>query len=121
MGRLFANDPGRIGSSGDRPTRIQYCSIMEKVLHLASWYPNKNSIQEGDFVQRQIEAISLFNPTEIVFVTKDLKNTGRGEFIVINTKGQLKETLIYYHPLRTGIPVIDKLLSNIKYLQIYKR
>jgi glycosyltransferase involved in cell wall biosynthesis len=94
---------------------------MKKILHLASWYPNKNSEQEGDFVQRQIEAISFYNPAELLFVRKDLINIPRGGKKEINQLGKLRETIIYYQPLRTGITPIDKLLSNIKYLQVYKR
>ena len=45
---------------------------MKKVLWLASWYPNAAEPFSGDFVKRQAEAVSIFQPLTILFVGKYL-------------------------------------------------
>ena len=94
---------------------------MKKVLHLASWYPNNTSIQEGDFIQRYLQAISLFQPTEVICVIKDVNNIPLGKKTEINQIKLLKETIVYYHPLQSGISFIDKIISRLAYLNIYKK
>jgi len=45
-----------------------------KVLWLTSWYPNKVSPTNGDFVQRHAQATSLFCKVDIIHVEKDTNN-----------------------------------------------
>ena len=94
---------------------------MIKVLHFTSWYPNRLSIQEGDFIQRQIQAVSLFTPTELLFVKKDPGMRSTGEESATSYHGNLAETIVYYNPLRTHIPLLDRLISHLRYLRVFKK
>jgi hypothetical protein len=38
----------------------------------------------------------------------------------ISSTGNLKEVIIFYHPLKTGVKFLDKLLSSLKYKTIYR-
>ena len=44
---------------------------MKHVLHLASWYPNRRGPQEGDFIQRQLQALAAYTPVHVLAVIKD--------------------------------------------------
>lgn len=94
----------------------------QKILWLVSLYPNKLSPFNGDFIQRHARAVSLLREIEVIFVIKD----GEGKM----TKGvkedvfqseNLTERIIYYKPLRTGIPILDKVISNTYYLWVFKK
>ena len=93
----------------------------QKVLWLVSLYPNKLSPFNGDFIQRHAKAVSLLREVEVIFVVKDEegKITKQLKEEVFQTK-QLTERIIYYKPLRTGIPFLDKIISNIHYLRVFK-
>ncbi len=43
---------------------------MKKVLWLASWYPNEADPFSGDFIKRMAEAVSCYQPVNILFVGK---------------------------------------------------
>ncbi len=45
---------------------------MKKVLWLASWYPNAAEPFSGDFIKRQAEAVSIYQPLTVLFVGKYL-------------------------------------------------
>lgn len=47
---------------------------MKNVLWLASWYPNESDPFSGDFIKRQAEAVSVYQPIKLIFVGK--QNTG---------------------------------------------
>ena len=51
---------------------------MKHVLHLASWYPNKTELQEGDFIQRHLQTIALYQPVNVIYVVKDIKQIPPG-------------------------------------------
>ncbi len=69
---------------------------MKKVLWLASWYPNESDPYSGDFIKRQAEAVSVYQPLKVVFAGKRpsvIKN--RMENINGNFPN-LKEHILYY-------------------------
>jgi glycosyltransferase involved in cell wall biosynthesis len=92
------------------------------ILVLPSWYPNKTSPYNGDFVQRHVQAISNYATQKVIYVVKDTTIQGNNK---INVEKQLAnnftETIIYYKPLQTGISIIDKAISHITYLKLYKK
>jgi glycosyltransferase involved in cell wall biosynthesis len=96
--------------------------MSNNILWLASWYPNKLSPYDGDFIQRHARAVSLTNNATVVFIKKDEKG-----IITKNTKqeisitGKLAEITVYYHPLTTGIKFLDRLLSRKRYNSIYRK
>ncbi len=91
-----------------------------KVLWLASWYPNKMSPLDGDFVQRHAQAVSEFVSVSVIYVAQ------YGEFItnpslehVETNNGQVKELRVYFNSLKTGIKILDRFLYNWKYFTVY--
>jgi glycosyltransferase involved in cell wall biosynthesis len=97
-----------------------------KVLHLASWYPNKADPFSGDFIKRHSQAVSIYLPVYVIYigkyaqetkaVTSYSKSTANGlyEFIVyystaINNKSFYSKVLSLYHYFDKHISVIRKL------------
>lgn len=91
-----------------------------KVLWLASWYPNKLSPLDGDFVQRHAGAVSEFASVSVIYVVQyGVAVPNPTPEIVETMKGTVKERRVYFRSLRTGIGVLDKLIYNWKYFQTY--
>jgi len=71
---------------------------MKKVLWLASWYPNAMEPFSGDFIKRQAEAVSIYQPLTILFVGKQspaFGNQGMEARDEIHESAQLKEYIFY--------------------------
>lgn len=69
---------------------------MKKVLWLTSWYPNRDDPFSGDFIKRQAEAVSLFQPVQILFVGKYSPRPLQEQVKQVNSFPNLKEYLLYY-------------------------
>ena len=41
----------------------------KKILWLSSWYPNKNDIFDGDFIQRHARAAAIYHDVHVIFVS----------------------------------------------------
>ena len=96
--------------------------MKKKILWLASWYPNILSPIEGDFLQRHARAVSLMHLITVIFIKKDEKGViTKNLKKEITITGDLTEIIIYYHPIKTGIKLIDRLLSRKKYNRIYRQ
>src|SRR5687768_16406762 len=91
-----------------------------KVLHLASWYPNKTGEQEGDFIQRHLQAIAKLIPVHVFYLVKD-EHLDKALSRSVTQYGNLTETIIYYKPVKTGLGPIDKLISLRTYLHVFKQ
>ncbi len=95
--------------------------VNEYILVLPSWYPNKLSPYDGDFIQRHIKSIGLYNKQIVVYVKKDEFGEYTNDyFLETNINGNVTELLIYYKPVSIGIGFINQILSHIKYLKLYK-
>jgi glycosyltransferase involved in cell wall biosynthesis len=91
------------------------------ILWLAGWYPNMLSPLDGDFIQRHAKAVSLLNKVTVIFVKKDTggiitKDVKKDVIITDN----LTEIIVYYHPWKSGVKLIDRFLSKKKYNNIYR-
>lgn len=64
-----------------------------KVLWLASWYPNKHSAFEGDFIQRHARAAAMHHDVTVIYVNQSEKNTESD--IESSSKERLTETRVY--------------------------
>lgn len=95
--------------------------MMDKsILWLASWYPNKCSPFNGDFIKRHAEAVSLFEEVQVIHVTRDSTGMVTKNVLTEETvQGQLTETIIYYYSPQYPF-FFDKLFSERKYRQLYK-
>lgn len=90
-----------------------------KVLWLASIYPSKLFPYEGDFIQRHARATALLCEIEVLHVVKDEHGKVTKDVTeIINAGDKLTERIIYYKPIKTSIPFIDRFLSSIKYKQL---
>lgn len=93
----------------------------QKILWLVSIYPNKLSPIDGDFIQRHARAVSLIREVEVIFVMKDSEGKiTKGVKQEVFNSNHLTERIIYYKPIRTGILFLDKIISNIYYLRVFK-
>jgi glycosyltransferase involved in cell wall biosynthesis len=100
-------------------------SIMPKgphgpvILWLASWYPCRIDAFNGDFVQRAAKALSLHYPVQVFYIMKDEEGKITKSHLIENDViGQLTETRLYYHPPKTGIGSLDKVLSAWQYTKL---
>ena len=94
---------------------------MKNILWLASWYPNKLSPFDGDFLQRHAKAVSLFTQVHVIYVVKD----DAGVFTKshkedITESGNLTEQIIYYNSPKTGIKLLDRILSQRTNNRLYR-
>ena len=71
---------------------------MRSILWLTSWYPNATDPFNGDFIKRQAEAVSLYQPLKILFVVKNhRKSLLTGDYPDIHNRDQnLEEHILYY-------------------------
>jgi glycosyltransferase involved in cell wall biosynthesis len=93
---------------------------LQNVLWLVSWYPNRLDKFDGDFIQRHAKAAALYCHVQVIYVKKDehlIPGTMEQE---ITESGNLTEQVIYYNASVTGIPLLDKFLSQKKYQQHFR-
>ncbi len=90
-----------------------------KALWLASWYPDKTNPFNGDFVKRHAEAVSLFVPVHVLHIAKDESGKITKDVLVEETGNERhKETIVYYYSKKTGIKIIDKFLSELRFRKL---
>lgn len=93
---------------------------MLKALWLTSWYPNKLDMQNGDFIQRHARATSQYCQVHVIHLEPDVNN-----FIEAKTERtyhkieNLSETILLYK-LSNSFSIISKIISFIRYLNLYK-
>ena len=88
---------------------------MKRVLWLTSWYPNSSDPYSGDFIQRQAQAVSLFQPLNVVYIGKgSLNNLPDSKIQIIDYSPDLREYALYYN---TGNNIFSRLSSLYTYLK----
>lgn len=93
---------------------------MKKVLWLVSWYPSRVDESNGDFIQRHAEAVAGFCSVYVIYVVKDQnKSRVQGCEEIIN--GNLVEKIIYYKSTKTGLKLLDRILSHKMYIKKYRQ
>lgn len=92
------------------------------IFWLASWYPTRLDPYPGDFIQRHAKALALYHPVHVLHIAKD-ENGSITKNIVIEetTSDNLRETLIYYHPPRTGLTLVDRMISHVSFIKVGKK
>jgi glycosyltransferase involved in cell wall biosynthesis len=92
------------------------------VLWLASWYPCRIDRFNGDFIQRAARAVATRTPVHVFYLMKDenglVTKNHREE---THQEGNLKETRLYYHPLKTGLNPFDRLISAYQYTRLGRK
>ena len=88
---------------------------MKKILWLTSWYPNKSDAYAGDFIQRQAQAVSLFQPINVVYIGKSNSKTySESEIQIENYSPNLKEYYLYYHTRSNIFSRLNSLYTYFK-------
>ena len=91
-------------------------------LWLTSWYPTTLSPYDGDFIQRHAKAVFLYQKVVVVYVKKDDKGIiTKKNKKTISVNSNLTEVVVYYHPKKTGIKFIDRIISFLIYQILYYR
>ncbi len=94
----------------------------KNILWLASWYPNVLTPYDGDFIQRHAKAVSIYRTITLLHIKKDEHGVVTKDVKIVSTaSGNLNEMIVFYHPVKTHIRMLDRLLSSIKYKQVYKK
>ncbi|HEY4935507.1 MAG TPA: glycosyltransferase, partial [Puia sp.] len=93
---------------------------MMKVLWLASWYPNEMDPFSGDFIKRQAEAVSIYQPIKLIYVGKYspkylAEKTGTSN--IENKTENLKEYILYYPVSGNGNNIFSKIQSLFNYFK----
>ncbi|MGN6439046.1 MAG: glycosyltransferase [Agriterribacter sp.] len=93
-----------------------------KILWLASWYPNKLSPLDGDFIQRHAQAVSLYTPLTVIYVAQYGEQVEVLEdHVEVNNLPNLTEIVVQFRFKKSGFPIIDKIRYNWKYYSTYKK
>jgi glycosyltransferase involved in cell wall biosynthesis len=94
---------------------------MSKVLFLASWYPSKVDLFDGDFIERHAKSASLYNQVFVIYVVKD--PTIKDGKITVNKQitGNLISYKCYYPKSKSKLKWIEKIHSNIWMFKLQKR
>src|SRR6476659_8749065 len=93
---------------------------MKKVLWLTSWYPNAAEPFSGDFIKRQAEAVSIYQPLTILFVGKYLSPHHSGTEIPdirSNESGSMDENILYYSSPGNSNTMFSKIRSLYAYFK----
>lgn len=94
----------------------------KNILWLASWYPNVLSPYDGDFIQRHARAVALSQKITVIYIKKDDKGiVTKNKKIVTSLQNNVNEIIAFYHSVKTGINVLDRFLSAMKYRKTYKK
>ncbi len=94
-----------------------------KILWLCSWYPHSVDPFDGDFIERQAKALSLYTEVQVIHIVQNFhflqnEKEQRAEH---KTEGNLSSS-VYFLPLQaSGIPFLQKLLFNQRYQSFYQQ
>jgi glycosyltransferase involved in cell wall biosynthesis len=89
------------------------------VVWLASWYPNRTSITNGDFIERHAKAVAPFlTSLTIIAVVKDECLPVNATEIIEKNEDNITTCIIYYGRSRWG-GIIEKYLSLKKYIALH--
>jgi glycosyltransferase involved in cell wall biosynthesis len=96
--------------------------MKKNILWLPGWYPNILSPYDGDFIQRHARAVALIRELTVIYVKKDEKGVvTKNVKTIYNLQGNVREIIVYYHSLKTGISLLDKILSSAMHKKVFKK
>jgi len=88
---------------------------MKRVLWLTSWYPGNSEPYSGDFIQRQAQAVSLFQPVNVVHIAKSNSNIySESEIQIDKYSPNLTEYRLYYHTRNNIFSRLNSLYAYLK-------
>jgi glycosyltransferase involved in cell wall biosynthesis len=94
---------------------------MRKILWLVSWYPNETDPFTGDFIKRQAEAVSAFQPLTIIFVGKKgkISPADQKDLRAQNSSNEAMQEFILYDPAIENDAPGSKILSLYNYFKTH--
>ena len=96
---------------------------MSNILWLTSWYPNSTDPFNGDFIKREAEAVSVYQPLKILYVVKNNRNSfleSNGYSEVHNRTNNLEEYILYYSSAGSDRSVLSRFNSLKTYFSRHR-
>ena len=84
-----------------------------KVLFLTKWYPVRNKPQNGNFIRKHAQAVSLLCDVYVLFACPS--DTINSVETVQNKEKNFSELIIYYPCVKSRIKIISGFLKLVKY------
>ena len=92
------------------------------ILFLASWYPNTESTQAGNFIQQHAKAVAEFVNVSVIYVVA--KQGLTEQEVSINQENGIYEVIVYYPKVTSSTPIISlkekKKRHHNAYLKAYE-
>lgn len=93
-----------------------------KVLHIASWYPHTRDPFDGDFVQRQLKALSLMIKVDVIHVVQNFNLLSHTKSVEEHWQEEGLSAKIYFPSLpKIKSLTIKKLVFARRYNQLMKK
>lgn len=89
------------------------------LLWISSWYPNKTSAYDGDFIQRHAHAVALYKKVAVVSFYRD-DTIEKAYEITTRAYNNLQEYIVYYKAPGVPINKVNNLLNVFTYLKVGK-
>jgi glycosyltransferase involved in cell wall biosynthesis len=94
----------------------------EYILWLPSWYPNKLTPLNGDFIQRHAQAVSLYKKIDLIYIIRDEFGKITKDLLIEERENtNLKETIVYYYIPPNSFKLFEKIKSYLKRRSLYQR
>jgi glycosyltransferase involved in cell wall biosynthesis len=93
--------------------------MSQKILWLCSWYPNDADPYDGDFIQRQAQAVSACHTIDVMHVHKQLKSKGPAVYQKKEISANLTENIFYNKVKKENL--FFKVTGLVKFFFIHKR
>jgi len=91
------------------------------ILWLPSWYPNRLSAFDGDFIQRHAMAAAAFHSIHVVHFVRDTEGRITKDVWVEETQtARLRETIVYYHTRHYPLWLADRFLSWRRFNSLFR-
>jgi glycosyltransferase involved in cell wall biosynthesis len=87
------------------------------ILFLSSWFPDRITRTNGDFVKRHAEAVASAFPVTFIFVKHDPSMASTRETVKSST-GNYREAIVYF---RTKGRFLQRFRNTVTYFSIYRK
>lgn len=86
-----------------------------RVLFLVKWYPNKNDIQSGIFIQRHAEAISQFAEVSVLYAKANLRDQNKWIVEERSVENGVTVLRFYYKKRVVGFKALNSFIKFMLY------
>lgn len=90
---------------------------MSYILHIPGWYPHRHDAFTGDFVQRHVQSVAMYERSVVLYLVKDPHITKTFVDVRTSVDGRLVEYIVYYPargPLQRGLSLLRYLSLGMK-------